>query len=496
MPVTPSDRQPPGADERGIDDGGTRAAGSGGEGLPALLPGTAAPGTRAGTAQFLERERCGHTVVEGDGDGVLTVHGNIDNLGHARSDGIGCLPPHRVAPRHADARGVHVSGAGTPEVVCSRAVTGLIIATIIPLALMLGIVALGRGGWRTAPLIAIALAWGIGCTWIVIHINNGWARHYSLTSLFVLGAPIIEEVSKSFLSPLLTGVRRCSWFVDGAVIGLAAGTGFAIRENWVYLDQNKQQAVSLAVARVTSTNLMHAGCTAIVGAALAAAARRGILTRIVTGVVGLALAMGIHSGFNRLTRVSQPSAAIITAVGVLAFVYAAIIVALGAPVSARWARQDMAARGLSESEQVALAGGSSVDDLLDEFENRFGTVASSQAAELIALQRRIGVLSRGGRSDDPELPGLTEKADELRRRIGVFPMMWLRSHLPVNPAESGVWASIGASVTDAGESGEAPVLSGLWANLGAATNDVPAAAPSPPAGWPSTPPSDGTSTSE
>jgi len=386
---------------------------------------------------------------------------------------------------------------GPGSVVCSRAVTGLLIATIIPLVLMLGIVALGRGGWRTAPLIAIALAWGIGCTWIVVHINDSWARNFSLTSLFVLGAPIIEEVSKSFLSPLLTGLRRCSWFVDGAVIGLAAGTGFAIRENWVYLDQNPDQAVSLAVARVTSTNLMHAGCTAIVGAALAAAARRGILTRVVTGVVGLALAMGIHSGFNRLTRVSQPSAAIITAVGVLAFVYAAGVVALGAPVSARWARQDMAARGLSESEQVALAGGSSVDDLLDEFENRFGAAASEHASELITLQRRIGVLSRGGRSDDPELPALTEKADDLRRRIGVFPMMWLRSHLPVNPAEEGVWASIGAAVVDESASGEAPVLSGLWANLGAATNDVPAAPNSPASstGWPA-PPSDGTPTSQ
>ena len=238
-----------------------------------------------------------------------------------------------------------------------RGVSGLIIATVTPLVLLAGIVALGKGGWRTAPLVGIAFAWGLGCTWIVVHINDAWVRHYSLTSLFVVGAPIIEEASKSFLSPALTSLRRCSWFVDGAVIGLAAGTGFAIRENWVYLDHNKAQAVSLAVARVTSTNLMHAGCSAIVGAALAAAARRNVLTRIVTGAVGLALAMGVHSGFNRLTRVSQPSAAIITAVGVLAFIYAAGIVALGAPVSARWARQDMAARGLSESEQVALAGG-------------------------------------------------------------------------------------------------------------------------------------------
>jgi hypothetical protein len=152
-------------------------------------------------------------------------------------------------------------------------------------------------------------------------------------------------------------------------------------------------------------------------------------------------------------------------------------VALGIPVSARWAKKDMEARGLSASEQVALAGGASVDDLLDEFESRFGSAASRAATDLIALQRRIGVLSRGGTSDDREIAGLTNEADALRRRIGVFPMMWLRSHLPVNPTEVGVWADLGASVADTeGTTPGAPA--GLWANLGATTNDLP----SPPAG--------------
>ena len=211
---------------------------------------------------------------------------------------------------------------------------------------------------------------------------------------------------------------------------------------------------------------MHAGCSAIVGAALAAAARRGILTRVGLFVAGLALAMGIHSGFNRLTRVSQPSALIITLVGVLAFVYAVGIVALGIPVSARWARKDMKARGLSASEQVALAGGSSVDDLLDEFEHRFGSAAGEAAGDLIALQRRIGILSRGGTSDDRGIAALTEQADDLRRRIGVF-----------------LFADLGASVTDTAGAG-APA--GLWANLGATTNDLP-----PPAGNTLPPPSGG-----
>ena len=352
---------------------------------------------------------------------------------------------------------------------------GTLIAIAVPLVLLLAVAALGKGGMRTAPLVLFALLWGVGSTWIIVHINGWWARSFSLTSLYVLGAPIIEEIGKSLFSPVLTAMRRCSWFVDGAVIGLAAGMGFAIRENLVYLQHSPNDSVGLAIARVTSTNLMHAGCSALVGAALALSARRGVLTRIASGLGGLIIAMAIHSGFNRLTRVSVPSPLIITMMGVLAFAWATLAVAAGIPVSERWAKRDMEARGLSESESAALSGGSSVDEVLDEFETRFGAAALEVAEELIAIQRRIGVLSRGGRGDDPEIGPLTEKADDLRRRLGVFPMMWLRSHLPVNPTEAGVWADLGASVTtDTDEPVAAP--SGLWASLGAVT--APAEEPS------------------
>ncbi|MSX21922.1 MAG: hypothetical protein F2795_06385, partial [Actinobacteria bacterium] len=48
--------------------------------------------------------------------------------------------------------------------------TGTLIATIVPVVLLLGIVALGRGGWRTAPLIAIGLLWGFGSTWLIVDV--------------------------------------------------------------------------------------------------------------------------------------------------------------------------------------------------------------------------------------------------------------------------------------------------------------------------------------
>ena len=345
---------------------------------------------------------------------------------------------------------------------------GTVVAIAVPLVLLAAVVVLGKGGRRSTPLVVLALTWGVGSTWLLVHVNGWWLNTFSLTSLYVVGAPIIEELGKSLLSPLFTASRRSSWFVDGAVIGLAAGTGFAIRENLVYLDRFPNDALNLAVARVSSTNLMHAGCSAIVGAALAVGVRRGIATRVLVSFAGLVIAMGVHSGFNRLTRVSVPSPFIITVVGVGAFLAATLAVASGIPLSAHWAKNDMLARGLSVAESAALSGGASVDDVLDEFKARFGEQVSLDADRLIALQRRIGVLSRGGTSDDREIPALTAEADGLRRRIGVFPMLWLRSYLPVSPLEAGVWADLGLSVSSKPAEPSAPT--GLWASLDRATS--------------------------
>ena len=193
--------------------------------------------------------------------------------------------------------------------------TGVIVATVVPLALLCIIVALGRNGRRLAPLIAISLLWGLAVTWPLISVNQRWAAAYGLTSLIVLGAPIIEETTKAFVLPFVSVSHRASWFVDGAVLGLAAGTGFAIRENWVYLQgTGAADGLALAIARVSSANLMHAGCTAIVGAAVVASAGRHWPIRITMPIGALLIAMTLHSTFNRLTQSQSASAGMVTLV--------------------------------------------------------------------------------------------------------------------------------------------------------------------------------------
>lgn len=340
------------------------------------------------------------------------------------------------------------------------------IAIIVPLIVLAAAVKLDRQR-KQLVLVVLALGWGIGCTKIVAPLNEAWQEAYGFASLTVIGAPIIEELMKAAVLPLLLATRRSSWFVDGAILGLASGTGFAIGENLLYLQQAPTGTdVSLALARVTSTNLMHAGCTAIVGAGIAVSIGLPLWRRLLIGLAALSMAVALHSSFNRLA-LRTGTAAALTLVGIAVFAIAVGIVALGYPLSKRWAASAMAARGHNAGERAMMGSGSSVADLLDAFEARFGRVAAGLLDELIAVQRRIGVLSRvasretSSDASSVDLDALINEADQLRRRIGLIAMGWLRAHLPTDGG-GGMWASL--SEASPASSGPA-VVSGLWATL-------------------------------
>ena len=350
-----------------------------------------------------------------------------------------------------------------------------VVATLVPLLALAFVVRLGRLRGRALWLPVVGLAWGIASTWIALEANNRWVAAYGMVSVITLGGPIAEEIIKAGVLPALTASRLSTWFVDGAVAGFAAATGFAIRENWLYLERGANEGLSLALARVTSTNLMHAGCTALVGATLAGARTLGWGKRLIAAPAALAISISLHSVFNRNT-LDSTSATIVTLIGVAVFAGAAVLVALGGPVSLRWARSSMQAQGLSAGEQSVLGKRGEVDNLLDEIDKRFGGLIAEQAERFIALQRRIGVASHSlqGSSSNAaraEFDSLQAEANQLRREIGVFPMTWIRSHLPTESSAMGLWATAAASAPtpDPAESdptGTTRPPGGLWGTFG------------------------------
>jgi RsiW-degrading membrane proteinase PrsW (M82 family) len=341
---------------------------------------------------------------------------------------------------------------------------GLLISTVTPVLVLLGILYLGRNVRRIGWLVGSALLWGgIGIN-PAIHFNDLWASVYSMSSLYVIGAPIVEETIKSFVLPLTGLSRRVSWFVDGAILGAASGTGFAIRENWLYLKSSgSNEALSTSIARVTSTNLMHAGATAITGAVVALVLSRGWRWRIVLPIGGLLLAMTLHSTFNRLTTNVLVSPVIVTFVGMATFGIAVGIVSLGFPISSKWVRKDLTLAGATESEKQSLSG-HHVSDVLGEFGARFGREAAQKAEQLVATQRNLAIARFAGRAKESDIRILSERSDQLRLDIGMFAMMWLRSHLPVDIKSEGIWSNLDQSVvTEVLGSGSVP--KGIWKRL-------------------------------
>lgn len=311
-----------------------------------------------------------------------------------------------------------------------------IVATVVPLAGLAVLVRLGHSARRTAPLIVVALVWGAVASLLAQPLNERWVAAFGLTSAIVVGAPIIEEVAKAACLPFLTASRRCSWFVDGAVLGLASGTGFAIRENWLYLrNASAGTEVTLVIARITSTNLMHAGCAAIVGASFAIALRWRWLPRCAVGLVGVSVAAAVHSAFNRATESVAGSAALVTVIGLASVAMAAGIVGLGAPVSRRWVRRDVARSGRGPEDQFLLAGGHRVEALLDEFDVRYGHVETALVEELIEVHHELAIGHHAGHCSDAELTALETRADALETTIGTAPLRWLRTHAMLDGRE-------------------------------------------------------------
>ena len=117
-------------------------------------------------------------------------------------------------------------------------------------------------------------------------------------------APLLEEPIKALvLLPVLLN-EEFDNITDGFVYGAVTGLGFAMSENFLYfLDAAVTDTsgwITLVLVRTFYSGIMHATATATVGATLGYARWRGLRTMAAYGLVGLAVAMGIHGVWNGL----------------------------------------------------------------------------------------------------------------------------------------------------------------------------------------------------
>lgn len=126
----------------------------------------------------------------------------------------------------------------------------------------------------------------------------------------VLVSPLAEEPAKAAVLGLVVFNHHFDNMTDGFVYGAAAGLGFGMTENlWYFLALVDDPSwASTIVIRTTYSAVMHAMCTAMLGACVGHARFRPPPVLFGWTALGLALALAVHGTWNALA--SSPAEAL------------------------------------------------------------------------------------------------------------------------------------------------------------------------------------------
>ena len=113
-------------------------------------------------------------------------------------------------------------------------------------------------------------------------------------------SPWFEESLKAGALVYLIRTRRVGLLVDGAIVGFAIGTGFALVENLYYLASRPEAPFAVQVIRGLGTAIMHGGATAMFAVVSVALFERRQDSWLSVFVPGLVAAVTLHSAHNHL----------------------------------------------------------------------------------------------------------------------------------------------------------------------------------------------------
>lgn len=352
-------------------------------------------------------------------------------------------------------------------------VYSILTASLIPLAFLYVVKWLNFFETHRFRLILLALLWG------AVSVELSYLTDHPLRLLLgvefvgIRLAPPVEEVFKSLI--LLYLVRRAdtTFFVDGAVYGFAAGIGFAIAENMLYLSRvNVDTGVVVATSRAFVSSVLHGSTTAIVGMALAGFPLGRINHPLLRWLCGLSVAIAIHVTFNATAFhrfvFGQTGLLVLACIAFGALMTVAGLMAWGLRRERRRLRKTL---GMKVSggggEARLLRNADDLDELLAPIEARFGAIKREQAANALLLAAQLAMKQDQIRKTrDPELraelaPQITQLKQELkaaRHEVGIYVMSCVRSIMPKTTWS--LWARLGQILTKL-----QPPKENLWQGL-------------------------------
>lgn len=186
------------------------------------------------------------------------------------------------------------------------------LAAVIPMSFYLFLIwKMDKYDREPIKLVLLNYFWGaIGAVLLALIGNIILTSFFSLiiqdeTGLDIFGAviiaPFVEEITKGLFLLVTITSRKFDNITDGIVYGGAIGLGFGMTENFLYFISNMDNIsdwISIIIVRTLFSGVMHMVATATLGAFLGLSKFIILPLRILLGLLGLAIAMLIHSLWN------------------------------------------------------------------------------------------------------------------------------------------------------------------------------------------------------
>ena len=152
---------------------------------------------------------------------------------------------------------------------------------------------------RLQTVLAV-IALGGATAWAAMYLN-GWLIAWldlELAPYSRYVAPLVEETLKALVIVFLFRSSRIGFLVDAAIMGFAVGAGFAVVENFYYLQIHGSAHLAVWLVRGFGTAIMHGGVAAMFAIISQTLTERQMRFNPLYFLPGLAVAALLHSVFN------------------------------------------------------------------------------------------------------------------------------------------------------------------------------------------------------
>jgi len=233
------------------------------------------------------------------------------------------------------------------------------------------------------------------CTFAALYLN-GWllaesGLEFKPYTRYI--SPLVEESLKALVMVFLFRSSRIGFLVDAAIMGFAVGTGFALVENFYYLQTHSSANMGVWIVRGFGTAIMHGGATAIFGIMSQSLTERSMKINPVYYLPGLLVASFLHSIFNHflVSPIIETMAILLVLPPILFFVFRR-----SASVMHDWLEIDLDA----DMDLISMINSgefseSKIGQFLNDLRDRFGGIMVVDMLCYLRIYTELAIRAKG-----------------------------------------------------------------------------------------------------